>query len=102
MKGGQSGQNGHGECCRLKVFSLGMAIGITTGLWMLLLGWLSWLMGWGHNIINIVEPLYRGYGPSFVGGLIGGLWGLVDGFFFGIIIAFIYNQCLKCGICRAK
>lgn len=96
MKGTQ------GECSRLKVFSLGMAIGIATGLWFLLWGWSGWLMGMGHDVIHLVGSVYKGFAPTLIGGLFGGLWGFIDGFLFGIVIAFIYNQCLKCGVCRDK
>ncbi len=90
------------ECCKLKVFSLGMGLGAATGLWFLLWGWSGWLMHWGHSAINMVGTVYHGFAPTMIGGLFGGMWGFIDGFLFGIVIAFIYNLCLKCSICRDK
>jgi hypothetical protein len=75
---------------KLQIFPLAVALGVTWALGILLLGWAGGL-GWGTELVNVMSSLYIGYGPSFVGGIIGGIWALVDGAIGGAVIALIYN-----------
>lgn len=70
---------------------LGLAIGITNGLAMLLFAWGGWLWGYGTTMITEFGPLYPGYAATFLGGVFGALWGLLTGFVFGIVMGWIYN-----------
>jgi len=82
-----------GECTATKIcpFSLGLSIGVVTGLYMLLLAWVALFKGYGVDMVHQVASVYLGYAPTIVGGVIGGVWGLVDGFVFGFIVGWIYN-----------
>ena len=91
-----------GECARLSVLSLGVALGITKGLYMLLLAWAGWLGGYGMPMIHRISEYHHAYAPDLMGGLIGGLWGFICGFIAGAVIAFIYNACLCCPFCKKK
>lgn len=75
---------------KLRVVPLAVAVGVTWALGILLLGWTG-SFGWGTGIVDVMSSLYIGYGPSFVGGIIGGIWALVDGAICGAVIALIYN-----------
>lgn len=83
---------------QLKVCSFGFAMGLIWGLGILLLAWLSmWCAGgWGAGFIKVLSSVYTGYAATWVGGLIGGLWGFVDFFIFGALVAWVYNSRCCC------
>ena len=74
------------------VLGLGYSLGTLLGVYMLFIGITSWLFGWGASVVELTSTWYRGFGPSFVGSIIGGLWGFVDGFVCGVLIAWLYNK----------
>ncbi len=75
---------------KLRVVPVGLAIGFTWGIGVLLLGWIS-AAGWGARLVDVLSSLYLGYAPTLLGGLVGGLWAFVDGFLGGLVLAFLYN-----------
>lgn len=92
---------------RFCVFSLAIAFGITTGLWLLLFAWFANFWGHGAAIITQWSEVYKGYAPSIAGGFIGFAWGFVEGFIFGLLLGWIYNCCSRCckcckGICKSR
>ena len=50
---------------------------------------------WGIIFAAMLQNLYIGFGPNFVGAIAGAVWGFVHGFLFGILIAFFYNRLLS-------
>ncbi len=76
----------------IKAFTLGL--GISWGVYMIFIGWLA-PFGWGTEFVSIISTLYIGFAPGFVGGLIGGAWGFLDGAIGGFIIASVYNFIVK-------
>lgn len=80
----------------LRATSFGFALGVTWAIGLLVLGWAGWLSGWGRPMIEIIGTVYLGYKATFLGTIIGAVWGFVDLFVAGIIIAAIYNACV-CG-----
>lgn len=81
---------------KLGVVAFGFAWGLTWALGLLILGWAGWLFGWGIPMTNIIGSLYIGFKPTFWGAVIGAIWGFVDWFIGGVIVALIYNAC-SCG-----
>lgn len=79
---------------KLSVKGLAFAAGALWAFYILFAGWAS-ALGWGTNFVSAFSNLYIGYGPSFIGGLIGALWGFLDGAIAGFIIASIYNWTIK-------
>ncbi|MCL4403812.1 bacteriophage holin [Patescibacteria group bacterium] len=79
---------------KLNVKKFAIACGVTWGLGVLLLGWLAG-SGWGGQFVSLISSLYIGYGASFVGGIIGGVWAFFDGAVGGAILAWIYNMAKK-------
>lgn len=71
--------------------SFGLALGITTGIVALFLGWSGWLFDVGTALVNLSASIHYGYKASFVGGIIGGMWALVEGIILGIIFGYVYN-----------
>lgn len=94
------------ECVKTKLSAtaFGVGVGVSKAIFMLLLAWAGWIWVVAIPGINGISTIYYGYGPSFVGGLAGLLWGFIDGFIFGAIAASIYNLCLCCccGKCKKQ
>lgn len=78
-------------------FSLGLALGITSGLTMMIFAWVAMGYGYGMWLVKQYALIYHGYGASWTGGLIGGLWGLLFGFIFGFIVGGLYDCFICCG-----
>lgn len=87
------------ECAKAKLCacSLGIAIGVTKGLILMLFAWAGWMWGVGTPMIEHIGNLFHGYAPTLLGGIIGGGWGLIGGFVVGLLIGWIYNRCICCG-----
>lgn len=76
----------------VKAFSL--SVGLSFGLFTMMLGWISY-WGWGDKVVEIIGSAYIGYDSTFIGGIIGGLWGFVDLAIGAAIVAFLYNKLVK-------
>ena len=83
------------NCVRLHPVSFGLAFGILWGAATLLVGILAFAFGWGGPFVNVLGSLYVGYEPTILGSLVGGVWGLIDGFIGGFILAWLYNLLAK-------
>ncbi|ODN42041.1 bacteriophage holin [Piscirickettsia litoralis] len=83
---------------KLSVLGLGLAIGIVWGAALVIIAWLAAAYGYAGPVVKLISSVYIGYGPTFFKGIIGGLWGLVDGFIGGAIVAMIYNWI----VCRPR
>lgn len=90
------------KCSRLGVFSFAFAVGIASALGVLFLGWMGHFYGWGIGIIRIVGSIYKGFEATIVGGAIGASWAFLDGFIWALIVAVIYNLCVRCCCCCSK
>jgi hypothetical protein len=78
----------------LGVISFGFAIGVTWGVAVLFLAVMAGMFGWGVALVVILQNLYLGYGPNFVGAITGAVWGFANGFVFGVLVAWSYNRAL--------
>jgi hypothetical protein len=58
-----------------------------------------WLMAFGFEgyLISQLDHFYFGYSLSFLGAVIGGAWGFVDGAISGALLAWLYNRFAKVG-----
>jgi len=79
----------------LRKRALGMALGLVWGLAVMLGTW--WLLIWGYEgeIMAKLSHFYIGYSYSWGGAVIGLIWGFVDGFIAGVLIAWIYDLFCK-------
>lgn len=75
---------------KIRAVPMAFGVGVTWGIGIMLLGWVS-AAGWGMKLVEVLSSLYLGYAPTFLGGVIGGLWGFVDGFFAGLVVSLLYN-----------
>ena len=76
---------------KLNVRALALAGGVLWGFYMLFIGWSAWLLGWGTDFVVTMSSVYIGFRPTFVGGIVGAIWGFIDGAIAGVIIAWVYN-----------
>ena len=67
-------------------------MGSIWGLSLMSMCWLDAWIGYGHAFMHVVASVYIGVAPTLLGGFIGLIWGLVDGFVFAWLIAFVYNR----------
>jgi len=79
---------------KLDVKALAFGLGVSWALCMLFIGWVG-AFGWGTKIIEVMSSLYIGFKPTFLGGIIGAIWGFIDGAIGGLIIALVYNAVVK-------
>ena len=76
---------------KLSVKAVAVAAGTTWAIAILLAGWAA-AIGWGSQFVDVFKPYYIGYGPTFLGGIIGGVWAFFDKLIAGLIFALIYNK----------
>ena len=86
---------------RLSPCALGAAFGLLWGLSLLVLGLLSAYCNWGTPLVELLGSLYIGYNTTISGLGLGLLWGVIDGFIGGFLLAFFYNLWLKCCPCKS-
>ena len=73
--------------------ALAISLGIVWGLCVLLATWWVVILDSNnyHFYMSKLDTFYLGYTVSWVGGIIGFIWGFVDGCIAGFLIAWIYN-----------
>jgi hypothetical protein len=77
---------------KLDVKAFGLACGLVWGLGLFCLTW--WIIAFdgASGAPTMIGHIYRGYTISPIGSLIGLAWALADGFFGGIVFAWVYNK----------
>ena len=77
---------------KLNVRAFALAVGLVWGLnWFLLTWFMIALDGISYEM-TIIGRIYRGFTVSPVGSIAALLWGFIDGYMLGLLIAWIYNQ----------
>ncbi|MDA1101961.1 MAG: bacteriophage holin [Proteobacteria bacterium] len=84
----------HQHHATLGVISLGLAIGVTWGFLVFILGIMATFFGWGAPLALILSSVYVGFTPTVAGTMAGAVWGFAAGFISGIMIAWLYNRFL--------
>ncbi len=79
---------------KLNVKALAVGLGASWAVCMLFVGWVS-IFGWGTKFVEMMSSVYIGFTPTFLGGIIGAVWGFIDGAIGGAIIAVVYNAIAK-------
>ena len=76
--------------------SFAFACSVTWALGLSLLSLISMVHGsYGRSAISVASSMYLGYDPTIPGLIIGAVWGLIDGFICGYVLASLYNYFLK-------
>lgn len=76
---------------KINKIALAITLGLIYGIILLTIGLLSWLTGWGKDIMVIYASFFPGLAPTITGSVIGAIWGIVFGAIFGYVIAVLYN-----------
>ena len=76
---------------KLNIKAAGLALGILWGASIFLLGIFS-MFDYGRILVDLIAEYYIGYGASFLGSIIGGVWGFIDAFVGGVVLAWLYNK----------
>jgi len=84
------------NCSALSPIGLGISLGFIWALGLFFLGLLGAYAHYGLPFIRIIGSVYIGYHASFIGSIVGGIWGFVDLFIGGVIIAWVYNCVGRC------
>ena len=71
---------------------VGLALGYTAVIYILILTICTAISNRGIAIVNLLSSLYVGYRISFWGAIVGMAWAFVDWFIGGFIFALIYNK----------
>ena len=91
----------NGSCCRLHVSSLGLAFGVLWGASVCVVALIAMAHGsYGMEFVNAIGTLYIGYKATWLGSLIGLVWGFIDAFVMGVVLAWLYNYFLCCCKCK--
>ncbi len=83
----------------LSACSLALAMGLTFGLGVFLLGIVAWLSEYGDEIVDLFATVYCGYDATLLGSVYGFAWGFAEGIILGFAIGFFYNLVQKCKCC---
>jgi hypothetical protein len=77
---------------KLNIKAFGLTCGILWGLLVLLSTYWIIVTGSAGNTLALLHKFYFGYSVSWLGGIIGLIWGFVDGLICGAIFAWLYNK----------
>lgn len=80
---------------KFDVKALGLTLGIVWGSAMFFLGLMNMFFNWGGTMETMMSSLYIGYKPTFLGSIIGGVWGFFDAGIAGIVAGWLYNKLSK-------
>ena len=80
---------------KLNVKALGLASGIVWGLAIFLLTYWFIILGHPGRILMKLSNVYFGYSVTWYGAFVGLIWGFVDGFIGGALLAWVYNKFAK-------
>jgi len=77
---------------RLNVRALALAGGIVWGLAIFLITYWFLVFGHGGTTLFKLSNVYLGYSVTWYGAFVGLVWGFVDGFIGGALLAWLYNK----------
>lgn len=80
------------ENMKLNTKAFALAAGFVWGINWFFLTWFMIIMDGISYEMTIIGRMYRGFTVSPVGSLVALLWGFLDGFLIGLLVAWIYNK----------
>ena len=80
------------DAMKLSIKAFGLTCGILWGLAVLLSTYWIVISESGGATMGLLGKFYIGYSVTWIGGLIGLVWGFVDGLICGAIFAWLYNR----------
>ncbi len=77
---------------KLDSMAMGLAFGVLWAAGVLIIGLLATFTGYGSELIASLGTVYLGLEATLVGVVIGAVWGFVDAFIGGYVLAWLYNK----------
>lgn len=76
---------------KFKPIALGLTAGIIWGVAVMLGTWWIVIKGSAGATMGTLVNFYFGYSVTWLGGLVGLVWGFIDGFICGTVFGWLYN-----------
>jgi hypothetical protein len=80
---------------KLDTKAFGLAFGILWSGGVVFMGLTAMVCPWAQPFVDVLSVMYVGYSATIVGILIGAVWGFIDAFIGGVVLAWLYNKLLK-------
>jgi hypothetical protein len=78
---------------QLRPSALGVGLGLIWGVSLFITTWISYYTGYADLFLRTMAgSIYPGYSISPGGSLLGLIYGFIDGFIAGAVIAWVYNK----------
>jgi hypothetical protein len=77
---------------KLNAKALALTCGVLWAATILLSTWWLLLFGFKGALMQQLDHFYFGYSVSWLGGVIGAVWGFVDGCICGFVFGWLYNR----------
>jgi len=77
---------------KINAKAFGLALGITWGGLIFILGILNMLFFWGNFLLRLMSMVYVGYRPTVLGNIFSSIWAFIYASLFGFVLACIYNK----------
>lgn len=79
---------------RLNPKAFALTCGVFWALTILFCTWWLLIFGFQGQLMQHLDHFYFGYSVTWLGGVVGGVWGFVDGCIGGFVFAWLYNRFL--------
>ena len=79
---------------KMNVKAFALASGLVWGINWFAVTWLMMAFDGATREVMFLGRMYRGFTLSPIGSLVALLWGFLDGFFIGLLVAWIYNKAI--------
>lgn len=77
---------------KLNAMAMGLAFGVLWAAGVLIIALLATYNGYGSEMVASLGTVYLGLEATLTGALIGAVWGFVDAFIGGYVLAWLYNK----------
>ncbi len=80
---------------KVNIKALALSTGLVAGLVVFLLTLWFVILGYSGSFLNKLGSVYLGYSVSWLGSIVGFLYGFLDGVVFGTLLGYLYNKFAK-------
>lgn len=86
----------HCGCGSVCPVSLGLSLGVVWSVGLVIFSLFAMGGNYGQPFVELLQSVYIGYEMNAIGILIGAVWGFIDAFIGGAVVAVVYNCFSKC------
>jgi len=77
---------------KLDAKAFGLACGILWSASLFIMGIVNIFSSYGEGFVESIGNIYIGYAPTAGGCILGAIWGFIDAFIGGAVLAWLYNK----------